>query len=314
MPDGNHLWRTNDHAQTRRAIARHSRVDAEAYDEYGRAMVDMGRFVRPILGLTPADPMSLNPRGLKQLLFLLRRFQQLSRQDQYNQIQLMTMSAADFLDQWFETDVLKATMAASGIIGTFLGIRSPGTAYVLLHHYMGEIDGAFRSWGLARGGTGAISNAIAAAARAGRRRDSDGDSRSRRSWSRENTADGRRARKRRRDRRRTSSRRASIPRLTFLRLLDPSTLPDEFVADVRRYKFRGSSGKVNLALDALPDFTMSARAGTRTFAAPSRSRRAWNTWSAPTTMRSTAASPAGPTSTSSSRRSPIRAWRRRAST
>jgi len=77
----------------------------------------------------------------------------------------MTMSAADFLDQWFETDVLKATMSASGIIGTFLGVRSPGTAYVLLHHYMGEIDGAFRSWGFSRGGTGAISNAIAAAAR-----------------------------------------------------------------------------------------------------------------------------------------------------
>ena len=77
----------------------------------------------------------------------------------------MTMSAVDFLDQWFETDVLKATMSASGIIGTFLGVRSPGTAYVLLHHYMGEIDGAFRSWGLSRGGTGAISNAIAGAAR-----------------------------------------------------------------------------------------------------------------------------------------------------
>src|SRR5687767_15139628 len=76
----------------------------------------------------------------------------------------MTMSAVDFLDRWFETDVLKATMSASGIIGTFLGVRSPGTAHVLLHHYMGEIDGAFRSWGLPRGGTGAISNAIAAAA------------------------------------------------------------------------------------------------------------------------------------------------------
>src|SRR4029453_410021 len=86
-------------------------------------------------------------------------------EDQYNQIQLMTMSAVDFLDQWFETDVLKATMAASGIIGPFQGVRSPGTAYVLLHHYMGEIDGAFRSWGLARGGTGAISNAIADAAK-----------------------------------------------------------------------------------------------------------------------------------------------------
>jgi len=165
MPDGNYLWRVNDHARTRREIARHSRLDAEAYDEYGKAMVEMGRFVKPILNLTPPDPTSLDPRGLFDLLSLLRRFQALNDADRYNQIQLMTMSASDFLDQWFETDVLKATMSASGIIGTFLGVRSPGTAYVLLHHYMGEIDGAFRSWGLSRGGTGAISEAIASAAR-----------------------------------------------------------------------------------------------------------------------------------------------------
>src|SRR5678809_384403 len=165
MPSGDYLWRVNDHARTRREIARHSRLDAEAYDEYGRAMVAMGRFVKPILGMQPPDPTSLSPSGLKQLLGLFRRFQQLPPQDQYNQVQLMTMSSVDFLDQWFETDVLKATMSASGIIGTFLGVRSPGTAYVLLHHYMGEIDGAFRSWGLSRGGTGAISNAIADAAR-----------------------------------------------------------------------------------------------------------------------------------------------------
>src|SRR4249919_2170364 len=162
--DGDYLWRTNDHAMTRRAIARHSRLDAEAYDEYGKAMVEMARFVKPILNMTPPDPMSLDPRELKKLLFLGNRFRALPDGDRYNQIQLMTMSAVDFLDQWFETDVLKATMSASGIIGTFQGVRSPGTAYVLLHHYMGEIDGAFRSWGFARGGTGAISNAIAAAA------------------------------------------------------------------------------------------------------------------------------------------------------
>jgi len=162
---GNYLWRVNDHARTLREIARHSKLDAEAYDEYGRAMVEMGRFVKPILSMTPPDPTALNLQGLQDLLFLGRRFQKLPHNDQYNQVQLMTMSAVDFLDQWFETDVLKATMAASGIIGTFLGVRSPGTAYVLLHHYMGEIDGAFRSWGFARGGTGAISNAIAGAAR-----------------------------------------------------------------------------------------------------------------------------------------------------
>src|SRR3954466_6660303 len=165
MPNGDYLWRVNDHAKTRREIARHSRLDAEAYDEYGKAMVEMAHFVKPIMNMTPPDPASLNLKGLMELLTMGRRFQKLSSDDKYNQIQLMTMSAVDFLDQWFETDVLKATMSASGIIGTFLGVRSPGTAYVLLHHYMGEIDGAFRSWGFARGGTGAISNSIADAAR-----------------------------------------------------------------------------------------------------------------------------------------------------
>src|SRR6476469_1539411 len=165
MPNGDHLWRVNDHAKTQREIRRHSKLDAEAYDEYGKAMVEMARFVKPILNLTPPDPMTLDPRELMKLAFLGKRFHNLADTDRYNQIQLMTMSAVDFLDQWFETDVLKATMSASGIIGTFLGVRSPGTAYVLLHHYMGEIDGAFRSWGLSRGGTGAISNAIADAAR-----------------------------------------------------------------------------------------------------------------------------------------------------
>src|SRR6184192_4815049 len=165
MPSGDYLWRVNDHAKTRREIARHSRLDAEAYDEYGKAMLEMAQFVKPIMNMTPPDPASLNPKGLMDLLTMGRRFQKLSLEDKYNQVQLMTMSAVDFLNQWFETDVLKATMSASGIIGTFLGVRSPGTAYVLLHHYMGEIDGAFRSWGLSRGGTGAISNAIAGAAR-----------------------------------------------------------------------------------------------------------------------------------------------------
>src|SRR3979409_1507696 len=165
MPDGRYLWRVNDHGKSRREIARHSKVDAEAYEEFGKAMQAMCRFVKPILSMVPPDPSTLNPRELMKLLFIGRRFQGMSSEDKYNQVQLMTMSAIDFLDQWFETDVLKATMSASGIIGTFLGVRSPGTAYVLLHHYMGEIDGAFRAWGFARGGTGAISNAIAAAAK-----------------------------------------------------------------------------------------------------------------------------------------------------
>ena len=164
MPNGDYLWRVNDHGKTHREIARHSKLDAEAYDEYGKAMREMCHFVKPIMSMTPPDPTSLNPRT-DEAAFPRPALPEPAGDDKYNQVQLMTMSAVDFLDQWFETDVLKATMSASGIIGTFLGVRSPGTAYVLLHHYMGEIDGAFRSWGFSRGGTGAISNAIADAAR-----------------------------------------------------------------------------------------------------------------------------------------------------
>jgi phytoene dehydrogenase-like protein len=95
MPDGDYLWRVNDHAKTRREIARHSRLDAEAYDEYGKAMVEMGRFVKPILGMTAPDPASLTLRGLSDMLSLARRFKRLPSNDKYNQVQLMTMSAAD---------------------------------------------------------------------------------------------------------------------------------------------------------------------------------------------------------------------------
>jgi phytoene dehydrogenase-like protein len=259
MPSGDYLWRVNDHAKTRREVARHSKLDAEAYDEYGKAMIEMGRFVKPILNMTPPDPTSLDPRGLMDLLFLGRRFQSLSDQDRYNQVQLMTMSAVDFLDQWFETDVLKATMSASGIIGTFLGVRSPGTAYVLLHHYMGEIDGAFRSWGLSRGGTGAISNAIAGAAR-----EAGVEIRTEAPVAHIIVKDG-------------AATGVALangdyftagvvassldPRQTFARLVGEEHLPPDFAEDVKRYKFRGSSGKVNLSLDGLPDFTCLRGAG-----------------------------------------------------
>lgn len=253
MPDGNYLWRVNDHAATRRLIARHSRLDAEAYEDYGRAMAEMGRFVKPILGMTPPDPTSRDPRALMQLLSISGRFRGLSSEEQHRQIQLATMSAVAFLDQWFDTDVLKATMAASGIIGTFLGVRSPGTAYVLLHHYMGEIDGAARSWGLPRGGTGSISNAIAAAARAAGA-DIHTDTGVTKILLNRGRATG--VVLDNGDYIFGDVVASSVdPNLTFLKLVGPEHLPDDFVEDVRRYKLRGSSGKVNLALDALPDFS-----------------------------------------------------------
>lgn len=259
MPSGDYLWRTNDHAQTFREISRHSRVDAEAYDEYGRAMVEMSRFAKPILGMTPPDPFSLKLRDLKPLRDILTRFRHLPDADRYNQLQLLTMSATDFLDQWFETDVLKATMSASGIIGTFLGVRSPGTAYVLLHHYMGEIDGAFRSWGLSRGGTGMVSESIASAARA-----AGADIRLETSVSKVLVNNGRATGVvlDNGDYVLADTVLSSVdPRLTFTKMVGEEHLPDDFVEDIRHYKFRGSSGKVNLALDGLPDFTALKGAG-----------------------------------------------------
>jgi phytoene dehydrogenase-like protein len=252
MPSGDYLWRVNDHGKTHREIARHSKLDAEAYDEFGKAMQAMCRFVKPILSMVPPDPATLNPKELMKLLFIGRRFQGMTSDDKYNQVQLMTMSAIDFLDQWFETDVLKATMSASGIIGTFLGVRSPGTAYVLLHHYMGEIDGAFRSWGFARGGTGAISNAIADAAR-----EAGAEIRVQAPIAKIIVkhskakgvvlADGEEIY--------ADIISSSVdPRLTFTKFVEEGALHSAFLEEVNRYKFRGSSGKVNLALDALPSF------------------------------------------------------------
>jgi phytoene dehydrogenase-like protein len=250
--DDDYLWRVNDHGRTLRELRRWSPSDAEAYDEYSRLMFEMARFVKPILSMAPPDPGRPDPRAWLPVARLARDFNDLSLEQRSVLVQLMTMSAADFLDQWFETDALKATMSASGIIGTFQGIRSPGTAYVLLHHYMGEIDGVLRAWGIPRGGTGAVSEAIAGAAQAAgaeirteapverilTRGDevtgvvtSSGD---------EVTANV------------TLS--SLDPRQTFVRLVEPGVLDAAFLDEVERYRFRGSSGKVNLALDGLPEF------------------------------------------------------------
>ena len=152
MPNGDYLWRMSDHARTRREIYRHSPAGRRGLRRVREGDGGHGalRQADPVHG--PARPLLATTCAASAgSLGMGRRFQELPRATSTTCVQLMTMSAADLLDQWFETDVLKATMSASGIIGTFLGVRSPGTAYVLLHHYMGEIDGAFRSWGFSRG-------------------------------------------------------------------------------------------------------------------------------------------------------------------
>lgn len=250
LPNRRSLYRGADHYETYRNIAAFSQRDADAYEDYSQTMYFMARAVKRILEISPPDPTSYNPSELSSLLDFARHFLGLDRQHLYTLARLMTMSSAEFLERWFESEPLLGTLSASGIIGTFLGPRSPGTAYVLLHHYMGEIDGVFRSWGFAKGGTGGIAQAIAHSAVAlgveirtsapvGRVIVRDGMARG---IVLENG-----------DELYAKVVVSSLdPNHTFLRLIDPGLLPDDLSAAVRKYVFRGSSGKVNLALDAAP--------------------------------------------------------------
>jgi phytoene dehydrogenase-like protein len=195
----------------------------------------------------------LSPKELFSLLKFGNHFRSLEEKHFHSLYKLMTMSSADFLDEWFECEPLKATKSASGIIGTFLGPRSPGTAYVLLHHYMGEIDGAFRAWGFQKGGTGGISESIASAARA-HGVEIRMDAGVSKVVVRNGVASG--VVLENGDELRAKTIVSSLdPRRTFLQLVDTAQLPDDLVDAVKRYKFRGSSGKVNLALSDLPTFT-----------------------------------------------------------
>ncbi len=253
LPDGNHLARWHDAGKTRQELTRFSRRDASRYEAFGLHMHHMGRAVRDLLTMRPPEPASFKPADLVGMARLARHFRALGSERFYDLFRLMTASSADYLDRWFESDPLKATMSASGIIGTMLSPRSPGSAYVLLHHYMGEIDGVSRSWGFARGGMGALSGALASAARA---------------LGAEIRTEAAIASILHRNGRATGVALDSgeelhadyvasslDPRQTFLNLIDAKALPPSFVEGVRKYKFRGSSGKVNLALAELPDFT-----------------------------------------------------------
>lgn len=253
LDSGDYLASWADPDESRRELVRHSPRDADAIVVFNRLMQQMAMAVKPILDMVPPDPTSLARSDLAAMLRLGRHMRSLGGERFHALYKLMTMSSADYLDEWFEFDPLKATKSASGIIGSFLGPRSPGSAYVLLHHYMGAIDGAFRAWGFQKGGTGALSEAIAAAARA-----FGGEIRTDAAVTHVLTRDGHA----------TGVVLANgdeltapvvvsslDPRRTFTQLIDPDVLPDDLYESLRRYRFRGSSGKVNLALDDLPGFT-----------------------------------------------------------
>ncbi|MCP4357249.1 MAG: NAD(P)/FAD-dependent oxidoreductase [Chloroflexi bacterium] len=251
LPDGRFLYRGNDHWESHHSIAQFSERDAEAYDEYGRSMYFMAKAVKYILGIIPPDPTSFKPGELMGLANLARHFLGLGEDQLYLLAKLMTMSAADFVAQWFESEPLRATLSASGIIGTFMGPRSPGSAYVLLHHYMGEIDGAYRAWGFHKGGTGGLADVLARAA------ESFGAEIKCNAGVEEVLVKNGKATGvalENGDEYQADNIISSLdPKLTFLKLVEEKNLPSDLVESIRKFNIVGSSGKVNLALDGLPD-------------------------------------------------------------
>ena len=251
--ENDYLLRTADPDETYREIYRHSPKDAETYSRFGPLMGQIGMAVRPILETVAPNAIRPSLSDLSSTKKLLNHIKTLSNEQFEYLTKLMTMSSADFLDEWFEFEPLKATMSASGIIGTFMGPRSPGSAYVMLHHYMGDIDGAFRSWGFQRGGTGAVSMAIARSAE-----HFGAEILTEAAVSKVIVKNGKASGVVMENGDEYNSNiviSGLDPKLTFLNLLDEKDLTSDFVKDIKNFRIRGSSGKVNLALDALPNFS-----------------------------------------------------------
>jgi phytoene dehydrogenase-like protein len=252
MENGDCITFHEDEAKTHQEIARHSKRDAEAYFKYGEFMTDLARTMKPFLDVVPPDPVRPGLADLRTLRFLTKHMRSIGREKLHWIHKIMTMSAYDFLSEWFETDVLIAALAQVGIIGTMLGIKSPGTAYVLLHYYLGEVDGEISAWATQVGGTGGVSLAIGSSAQS-----FGAEIRCNASVSEVMVKNGAAVGVAMENGDEIYSKTvvsSCDPRVTFRKLVDKKELPSELVSAIDNYKFRGSSGKVNLSLDDLPDF------------------------------------------------------------
>lgn len=249
---GDYLGSYPNHEANRREIARHSLRDADAYDRFSTDVMRYARFIRPFLLRTPADPTSLKPKDISELIYLGKKLYGLGEEELYEFIRFFTMSVVEFLDEYFENDLVKASKYGSGIIGTALSPSAPGTAYVLLHHYMGDIDGNIGSWGFARGGMGSIAKALAGALQ-----EHGGKIRTDVPVSQIMVKNGKVQGVALESGEEIKSR-VVVSNLdakrTYLKLMDEKDLPVEIVESAKNFKIKGSSGKLNIALDGLPDF------------------------------------------------------------
>jgi phytoene dehydrogenase-like protein len=165
FPDGGSLLMGGaDEGLDRESMARFSKADAEAYPRWREWMSSMAKILGPLLLTKPPKIGSHKPADLLDALRLAWRFRGLDVDRVGEVTRLMTMSIWDLLDDWFESPQVKGALSIDGIIGTWAGPASPGTAYVLAHHEIGDAGIGTGSWGFPEGGMGAVSDAIRASA------------------------------------------------------------------------------------------------------------------------------------------------------
>ena len=253
FPDGRSLIVTGtDGRRDYEAMARFSRRDAEAYGEWRRWLGEMAAVLEPLLLVTPPRLGSRRAADLLDQLKLAWRMRGLDVPRVGELTRLMTMSAWDLLDRWFESPQIKGAMAVDGIIGTWAGPASPGTAYVLMHHEIGDAGLGLSSWGYPRGGMGAVSDALRSSAE-----EFGAEVRTHAPVERILQRDGRVTGVVLEGGEELGADlvvATTHPRTTFLDQLGRDELPADFVGDIERWNSRSGVVKINLALKELPDF------------------------------------------------------------
>jgi phytoene dehydrogenase-like protein len=251
FPDGRSLMLGPNKAMTHREVAKFSARDADALPKYEQMLERVAAFIEPTLTQTPPNPWSFRPGNLMQLAKLGLGFAKLGTDGQ-KAIEILTGAATPILDRWFESEQLKVTLATDAIIGAMASPSMPGTAYVLFHHVMGECDGVRGVWGYVRGGMGGISNAIASAAL-----EAGAEIRTSSEVSRILVKGGQVVGVVLKDGTELSARRVASgadANVTFLKLLQGTDLPPDFLQAVRNIDYSSASLKINISLSELPDF------------------------------------------------------------
>jgi phytoene dehydrogenase-like protein len=249
FPDGSSLTLWGDPGRDAANIARFSKRDADAFHEFDRYFERIAPLLKEMLFVIPPN---LSLRELPRWLALAGKFRRWTGGDIAELIRLFTISAADLLDEWFEDERVKGALATQAVIGAWYGPMSPGSAYVLVHHWVGEVDGQAGAWGWVHGGMGGVSGALAASARA-----AGADIISDRSVRRVVVSNGRAVGVELEDGSVIRAKRVvsnAHPVTTYLDLVGEEHLPDLAVRAIKRYRSRSGSVKVNVALAELPQF------------------------------------------------------------